>query len=207
MGDRSRSRGSITWGVAAAPLPGQQSSGDSHLVLIHPGGALVVAVDALGHGPEAERAALRAVALFAETPAVPIAEQLRRCHQALLGDRGVVVSLASFDVANGIMTWAGVGNVEAVLVRPNDGRPASRSGLVVIGGVVGGDLPEVRPQQLPVAPGDVVVFATDGVRRDFVDAVDPLAPPEGLAADLLARFAKGTDDALVLAIRYEGPVP
>ena len=207
MGDRSRSRGSITWGVDAAPFPGQQSSGDSHLVLMHPGGALVVAVDALGHGPEAERAALRAVALFAETPAAPIAEQLRRCHHALLGDRGVVASLAAFDVATGIMTWAGVGNVEAVLVRPNDGRPPSRSGLVVIGGVVGGDLPEVRPQQLPIAPGDVVVFATDGVRRDFVDAVDPQTPPESLAADLLARFAKGTDDALVLAIRYEGAAP
>jgi negative regulator of sigma-B (phosphoserine phosphatase) len=204
MADRARAHDPLAWGVAAAPMPGEEANGDLHLVRHYPGGALAAVVDALGHGPEAERAAQRAVATLAEASPLPIAEHLRRCHQALLGNRGVVVSLATFETATGLMTWAGVGNVEAVLVRPGEGRVASRSGLVVLGGVVGGDLPEVRPQQLPVTPGDLVVFATDGVRREFVDAVDPRADPATIAADLLGRFAKGTDDALVLAVRYEG---
>jgi hypothetical protein len=114
----------------------------------------------------------------------------------------VVASLVTFDFRTGTMTWAGVGNVEVVLVRAD--RSATPSSLVTIGGIFGGVFPEVRPQQLPLAEGDVVVLATDGIRREFVSAIDPAVEPSQLAADLLARYQKGTDDALVLAIRFMG---
>jgi serine phosphatase RsbU (regulator of sigma subunit) len=195
----------LEWGVASAPLAGQVASGDLHLVRRFSDGGLIAAVDALGHGPEAARAAQRAVEVLGASPRDPIAELIRRCHHALTGQRGVVLSLASFEVSTGMMTWAGVGNVEGVLIRGGATRRASRSGLVVIGGIVGGDLPEIRPQQLPVEPGDLVVFATDGVRREFVDAIEPGSMPARLASDLLARFSKGTDDALVVVARYLGP--
>ncbi|HTK57216.1 MAG TPA: SpoIIE family protein phosphatase, partial [Gemmatimonadales bacterium] len=165
---------------------------------------LVVAMDALGHGPLAAAAALRAAQVFADGAGDPIGELCRRVHRALAGGRGVVVSLASFDGRAGMMTWAGIGNVEGVLVRGSARRPATRSGLVTLGGILGGEFPEVRAQQLPIDPGDVVVFATDGVSREFVNAVDATVEPSQLAANLLAQFHKGTDDALVLAIRYTG---
>lgn len=196
----------LDWGVAGAPLAGQQASGDLQVVEEYPGGAMVAVIDALGHGPEAERAARRAAEILRAAPRDPIPELVRRCHQALTGRRGVVLSLSNFDVQSGTMTWAGVGNVEGVLVRAGELRRGSRSGLVVLGGVVGGDLPELRPQQLPVEPGDLIVFATDGIARGFVDGIDGQAPVSRLAADLLARHNKGTDDALVLAVRYLGLV-
>lgn len=196
----------LDWGVAGAPLGGQEASGDLQVVQEYPGGVLVAAIDALGHGPEAELAARRTAEILRAAPRDPMAELLRRCHRALTGRRGVVISLATFDLRTGTMTWAGVGNVEGVLVRGGAPRPGTRSGLVVLGGVVGGDLPEVRPQQLPVEPGDLLVFATDGVHRAFVDGIDPHLPPAQLASELLARHIKGTDDALVLVARYLGPV-
>lgn len=194
----------LDWGVAGAPLAGQQASGDLHVVEEFPGGGLIAAIDALGHGPEAERAARRAAEILRAAPRDPLPEIVRRCHLALTGRRGVVLSLAAFDAQNGTMTWAGVGNVEGVLVRSGAPHPGSRSGLVVLGGVVGGDLPELRPQQLPVEPGDLVVFGTDGVARGFIEGIDAQFAPAHLARDLLTRFAKGTDDALVLAARYLG---
>lgn len=196
----------LDWGVAGAPLAGQQASGDLHVVEEYPGGGLIAAIDALGHGPEAERAARRAAEILRAAPRDPLPELVRRCHLALTGRRGVVLSLAAFDTQGGAMTWAGVGNVEGVLVRSGAPQPGSRSGLVVLGGVVGGDLPELRPQQLPIEPGDLVVFGTDGVARGFIEGIDPELSPAPLARDLLARFAKGTDDALVLAARYLGPL-
>lgn len=197
----------LDWGVATTPLTGQRANGDQSFVVQNGGTALVAAIDALGHGPEAEVAALHAVGVLSAAPTIPIGELIRRCHQALLGRRGVVLSLAAFDVGAGILTWAGVGNVEGALHRVREGRIVSRSGLVIIGGVVGGDLHEVRPQQLPVEPGDLLVLATDGVERACVDAIDPGLSPERSAADLLQRFGKGTDDALVLVVRYRGRMP
>jgi hypothetical protein len=152
----------------------------------------------------AATAALRAAQVFADGAGDPIGELCRRVHRSLIGGRGVVASLATFDRDASVMTWAGIGNVEGVLVRGSGRHPAARSGLVTLGGILGGEFPEARPQQLPIDPGDVVVFGTDGVRREFVNAVDPLVPPERLATDLLGEYHKGTDDALVLAIRYTG---
>lgn len=197
----------LEWGVAAVPMAGETLNGDLHLVVDVPGGALVAALDALGHGPEAARTAERAVLALVSRPTDPIPEILRRCHQALIGSRGVVVSLATFDTRAGVMTWAGIGNVEAVLIRNGRHRPSTRSGLINLRGIVGGELPEIRAQQLPVEPGDILVFATDGIRRDFIDQIDPHRSPAEMARELLMRHAKGSDDALILVVRYRGPPP
>ena len=49
----------IEWGVASRALPGETRSGDLHVVESFAGGALVAAVDGLGHGEEAADAADR----------------------------------------------------------------------------------------------------------------------------------------------------
>lgn len=197
--------GLLEWGVAAAPLTGQERSGDLHLVREFPGGALVAVIDALGHGEAAESEARRAAALLEPIVPGPVDELIQRCHAALRGPRGVVMALAAFDAARGMMSWAAVGNIEGVLVRANpEGAPTFRA-LVPAGGIVGRETVSVFLQTVPLLPGDLLVLATDGVRREFAEAVDPEQPPAALAADLLARFGRGTDDALLLAARYCGP--
>ena len=51
-----------------------------------------------------------------------------------------------------------------------------------------------------MARGDLLVVATDGVRSDFADDLRPGAP-QVVADQVLARFGKTSDDALVLAAR------
>jgi hypothetical protein len=46
-------------------------------------------------------------------------------------------------------------------------------------------------------------MATDGVAPQFADDVDREAAPADLARTLLEGHAKGTDDGLVLAARFE----
>ena len=58
--------------------------------------------------------------------------------------------------------------------------------------------------EVSVAPGDTLVFATDGVRHEFTAEISISEPPQRLADQILARFGKGTDDALVLVARYLG---
>jgi negative regulator of sigma-B (phosphoserine phosphatase) len=104
------------------------------------------------------------------------------------------------------MTWIGLGNVEGVLVHENWAERSSRTSLVTPGGIVGskGDRPPVRPWVIPVQARDLLVFATDGLRSGFAEDISRRDTPQQIADLLLARYGKGTDDALVLAARYLG---
>src|SRR5437763_14104755 len=153
----------IDWGVAAQALAGETESGDLHLVKRVERGTLVAAVDGLGHGAEAAAAARTAVAAldrYAEESLPPL---VRRCHEALAGSRGVVRSLAYVGDVQPSLTWLGVGNVEGVVLYAAPKARRARGSLVTRGGIVGGaELPQLRADMVPVAPGERLIVATDG---------------------------------------------
>ncbi|SRR6266498_2938584 len=199
-------RAVIEWGVATLALPGEAQSGDLHLVKPVGTGVLVAVVDGLGHGTEAASAAQAAVAALAQHATESPVRLVERCHRALKGTRGAVMSVAVFAQPDRSMTWLGVGNVEGLLLY-GDGAVRSgspRASLVTRGGIVGSELPRLHPVVLPITPGDTLIFATDGIREGFAEGLPPEAAPQQLADQILARHGKGTDDALVLVARYLG---
>lgn len=195
--------GVVEWAWAGAPLEGDES-GDRHVVLTRPHGALFATIDGLGHGAEAGEAACAAVAILRAHATLRLEELIVRCHEGLRQTRGVVMSLAALDTRVPTIDWCGIGNVEAVLFRaaPGTGRP--REALACPGGVVGYRLPAPRITSVPIRPRDVLVMATDGIRDDFSDALDPTDDVQVIADTTFARYAKGSDDALVLVARYLG---
>jgi hypothetical protein len=194
----------IEWGVAARPLPGETRSGDAHVIEPFPGGVLVAAVDGLGHGSEAAQAAEAATDILIRNAHEPPVDLVRRCHEGLWGTRGVAMSLASFVGSNRTMSWLGVGNVDASLIRSGPGPRIVRESLILRGGVVGYRLPMLRPSVILVGRGDTLVLATDGIESYSLDEQRMTGPPRRVAEDILAGFAKQTDDALVLVARYRG---
>jgi negative regulator of sigma-B (phosphoserine phosphatase) len=192
----------LEWAVASRPLPGEHVSGDAAVVSPAGDRAVVAAVDALGHGPEAARVAARAASVVEEFAAEDVASIVRRCHEALRGTRGAAISAASFSAADGTMTWLGVGNVEGRLVRS---RRADEAPLGA--GVAGAELPLLAPVTLPVARGDVLAFATDGIDGGFADWLDVSGTPQRIADRILADHGKPVDDALVVVARYLGRTP
>lgn len=195
----------IEWGMATAALPGEAESGDLSFVKGLRGGTLVAVVDGLGHGAEAASAARAAVGVLGRFTADSMLQLVQRCHQALVGTRGVVMSLAHIDDVEGSLTWLGVGNVEGVLVFADRAARPARATLVTPGGIVGSELPRLQAQVIALTVGDLLIFATDGIQQGFADALPLEATPQQLADQILARHAKGTDDALVLVARYMGP--
>jgi hypothetical protein len=101
------------------------------------------------------------------------------------------------------LTWLGIGNVEARLFRGAQASPLVES-LLLHGGIVGHDLPHLSPQTMPLARGDVLIFATDGIQRDFADLLAPFGTCRALADRILQQSAIESDDALVLVVRYLG---
>jgi serine phosphatase RsbU (regulator of sigma subunit) len=201
---RARRRRLVDWGVAAHTKAGETTSGDRYVVAPFREGLLVGAVDGLGHGREAAAAAARATRVLEREPEVPLPELVRRCHDALIDTRGVVLSLATISAPLRTLTWIGVGNVEGLVLRSDPAASPASEALLLRGGVVGYQLPQLSVAVLAVSPGDVVVFATDGVRPDFPAGARAGESPQHLAERLLRVYGRETDDALVLAVEILG---
>jgi phosphoserine phosphatase RsbX len=192
-------------GVAGTAHEGEDRSGDLAVFAGYEGGGLVSVIDGLGHGDPAADAAAIAADTIHRYRSAPPAELLKRCHDALNKTRGVVMTLAWFDLERRELSWAGVGNVEARLVRGAAAYGARHDSALVLGGVVGYNLPSVRTSTTDLYTGDAVAFATDGIESDYSASLAPGVPAQLLAERILERHAKGTDDALAVVVRYTGP--
>jgi negative regulator of sigma-B (phosphoserine phosphatase) len=194
----------VEYGVAKSVLHGQGESGDQHIVRCYDNGVLIAVIDGIGHGEEAANASRAAASILTSAASTPIIPLVECCHERLRASRGVVLSLASIDIANGLMTWLGVGNVQGVLTRADTRRGNAQETLLLRGGVVGSQLPPLQATVLPIARGDTVYFVTDGVRSDFAESLTALENPQRAADRILEQFQNGIDDALALVVRLTG---
>lgn len=195
--------GCLEWGAAGRPRAGQVLSGDRHVVTAVGEGVLVGAVDGLGHGPEARRAALAALATVQAFAHEDLPRLMSRCHEALAGTRGAVMSLARFAAAPRTLAWLAVGNVAGWLKQ--SARDSACLPLLARAGLVGhGRLPALHPTVLPLAPDDTLVVVTDGIAGDVTQALRPSVTPASLARQMLQEFGRPDDDALVVIARYRG---
>jgi negative regulator of sigma-B (phosphoserine phosphatase) len=194
----------VEYGVAKFILPGQSESGDRHLVCCSQNGILFAVIDGIGHGEEAANAAKAAIAVLESHVDEPIISLVERCHEKLRLTRGVVLSLAFVDTLHGMLTWLGVGNVQGVLMRVGARKGTMQELLLLRAGVAGSQLPPLQAAVLPVVRGDTLIFATDGVRGEFVEGLLGLENPQRAADRILELYQRGNDDALVLVARLTG---
>ncbi len=194
----------IELGYASFTLPGQSESGDTYIVKHFDNGVLVGVVDGLGHGNEAAIAAKAAVKVLEQYAHESVLSIIRRAHEALRSTRGVVMSIARFNVTENTMMWSSVGNVEGVFFRADRNTIPNREIILLRGGVVGYQLPQLYASVHPVLPGDTLIFATDGVRSGFYETISLHDTPQKLADKICTQSIKKNDDALVLVVRYLG---
>jgi negative regulator of sigma-B (phosphoserine phosphatase) len=192
--------------VLSRPRAGEAVSGDLGLVRPVDGGALVAAIDGLGHGSAARAAAAVAAEVVARSEDRDVMALMSACHEALTGTRGAAVSLVWLCVPERTLTWLAIGDVDGRLL--HGGRSGPRdAALLLPGGVAGHDVPTLVPETLPVAAGDVLVLATDGVDADFADALELSGTAGEIAERILRRHWDRSDDALVVVVRClpDGP--
>jgi negative regulator of sigma-B (phosphoserine phosphatase) len=193
-------------GIAGTAMAGATESGDRPILCPFEGGVLVGVLDGLGHGPEASESAVIASSTLAEQAGDSIASHFSRCHARLRFARGVAMSLASFRDAERSMTWAGVGDVEGILIRAQASGGPSCEFLLRKAGVVGDHLPPIEESALSLTAGDLLLFLTDGIRKDALGEVSRELSSQNIADRILRLHQKATDDALVLVARYRGGI-
>ena len=194
----------LDYGVASVTAADQDESGDRHLVKTIPNGALLAVVDGSGHGREAggpARLAVETLEAHANDDVVPL---FQRCHQRLRNTRGAVMSIASINAAQSTLSWAGVGNIEGMILRYGSFRQESVDRLLLRPGIIGYRLPYLQAMDLRIAPGDLIILATDGIRPDFEKQIMPDEHPKLIAKKISSGYLKPNDDGLVLVGRYLG---
>jgi negative regulator of sigma-B (phosphoserine phosphatase) len=193
----------LSWAFQLRPLPTETESGDQCVAMPCPGGALLSVIDGLGHGPEAALAArLAADTMLGHADADP-SELITQCHVALRGTRGAAMLVVSLSFRDATFAWAGVGNVEGWHLRGS-----RREALVSRAGVVGYQISAPLRRRADLLAGDLFLLASDGISPRFTDELGSGGDPETMAANILAKHGRATDDALILVARYEGaPIP
>ena len=83
---------------------------------------------------------------------------------------------------------------------PNPGMVALR----LCNGIVGRRLPPLHAALVSVMPGDTLVFSTDGIHPRYEGELGRAESLQEMADKILAKFASGADDALVVVVRYRG---
>ena len=197
----------LEWATATRVRPGERVSGDLAVLAPAPAGALIAAVDGVGHGPAALRAARVAVREASRCTKADVATLTRRCHRALRHTRGAALSVGLVAGAGRSLTWLGVGNVEGRLVRATCGGRSAQESLALAPGLPGRDLPELSPKTLSLDRGDLLIFATDGVAQCFADGLDVSGSTSEIAERIMTRHWKADDDALSVVARYLGGHP
>jgi negative regulator of sigma-B (phosphoserine phosphatase) len=191
---------SLDRGIAGSPHEGETRSGDVAVFAPTAAGGLVCVIDGLGHGPEAADAAELCASVVRANAEAEATDLLEACHQALLETRGAVMTAVWFDLERSLVSWAGVGNVDARLVR--SGPELREDVALVFGGVLGYRMPRVRPATMPLERGDLLVMITDGVDSAISPALAGGGTAQSLASRILELHGKGTDDSLAVVLRY-----
>jgi phosphoserine phosphatase RsbX len=196
----------IEWGVAIRAAPGQTVSGDAFVVQRRAGRVLLAVVDGLGLGNEAAIAANTAVSIMKRYAADKVDSLVNRCHRSLMMSRGAVMTLVSIETDTRSLTWLGVGNVEAALLRADPAALPSIEKLQLHGGLVGYQMPILKASKLTIERNDLLVLTTDGIGGDVTEGISREEPVRKIADSIIERHAKSNDDALALVARYLGKV-
>lgn len=179
--------------------PGQSVCGDGRAMRHAPDATLLLLCDGLGHGPEAHRAAQAAIAAFRASSEASPARLIEEMSDAAADTRGAVALVCSIAHGEGAMTFSGIGNVSGLIASPR-----SIKRLPSKDGRLGASRVSVRDEEIAFAAGEVLLMHSDGIRTLRQLGQQPgltFRHPLTIAGHVLARTARGNDDACVLAAK------
>jgi anti-sigma regulatory factor (Ser/Thr protein kinase) len=180
--------------------PGETTSGDGYYVKVTEQYIKVLLADGLGHGPEANFAVNEGVKAFKLCPDHSPVEILRFMHSHVRKTRGMVATVAVFDLKKRDMRIAGVGNISGKLL----GNVLDKNQLAY-NGIVGHNVPNtMNDQYLSLDDYNQLILCSDGMRSRWeANKLPGLARCDGSiqAAAIYKDFARRTDDMSVLIIK------
>ena len=159
----------------------------------------IAIIDGLGHGPDAASASAIAVKTLESLGPVHPAEAIQRCNLALSGTRGVVMAVVNIDLSKRSLTYAAIGNTDAVM---RIGLEGQTKRFLSYRGIVGAALPTIHAEDVDLPESWQLLLYTDGVmdRFDLHDELRAQADSQTWPEEFLQRWGRLHDDATVLLV-------
>lgn len=187
-------------GVVRQAKAGEPVCGDNWIARWLADGWVCAVADGLGHGVIASDAASAIIsAVRGAPPRFSPTEIVEAAHRAAKPTRGAAFGVAVLDEAAGVVRYAGIGNIAAVVLNG-----AERRHLVSQNGIVGHEYRKLSEFAQPWQEQSVLVLHSDGIGTHWDLARYPglLARDPSLIAGVLYRdFARGRDDATVVVLK------
>jgi anti-sigma regulatory factor (Ser/Thr protein kinase) len=193
-----RAQETIRWAAISTPAPGEHVCGDAWRVCTNGAEVGVTVIDGLGHGPLAAEAAVRAAGVFDDAVCEQPLAFCERAHKALAGTRGAAIA-AAYLTRNGVLRYAGVGNICGTLVSAGQSR-----GLFSQNGTAGAQMRRMQQIDYEWPQGGVLVMHSDGLTNRWSLGRYPglIARHPAVIAGVLHRdFTRGKDDATVVVVK------
>jgi len=186
-------------GGASRAHPHMDVNGDAFLIIKWGESMLVSVIDGLGHGKFAHRASQSALNYIEKHFDQPLSDIFRGVGRTCRSTRGVVMALARFDWARGIVSIGSIGNIE-IRVFETDDVPT----IVTRRGIVGAASPVPLIREHSWDERGVMVLYSDGIRTHW--SWDEFSGHHGkastvLAGVMLSKLARDTDDATIVVIK------
>lgn len=189
----------FSMGVVSLAMRGEPVSGDGWGMRATADHSFFMVVDGLGHGTFASEAAREAERVLADSDATSAANILRDCHDALKKTRGAAAAIAEISPEKGTLTYAGIGNISAVVI---DGQ--SRRGIASHNGTLGHQLHKVQEFTVPWNQESILIMHSDGLGTKWdLNQYPGLANkhPSIIAAMLYQDFRRERDDVTVMTAK------
>ncbi|GAB3927225.1 SpoIIE family protein phosphatase [Larkinella terrae] len=185
--------GGIEFRSLLVPKSGETFCGDGCYVKRTPDYIKLLLGDGLGHGPEAHRAVQEAIKAFRTCPHHRPVDIIRFIHQSVNKTRGLVGSVAVYEVASQQWSWCGVGNISTRLIGP-----MTTKNILSYNGIIGMNVPgTMNNHTLSVERGQLLVMCSDGVQSRWDHSKYPSIQRYDLtilAAALYKDYNRQTDD-------------
>jgi negative regulator of sigma-B (phosphoserine phosphatase) len=193
---------SFEYHISSRPKPGETVCGDCVAVTQEHDRLVFVVADGLGYGHLAASAAQTAVSFIAMDPGGDLRLLLAKADEVLGVTRGAAVTIVRVDLGIGVMTYAGVGNVELMALSRCSIRPLNDPGYL------GGRVRNFSASAHEIHAGDLIVLFTDGIsgRFDLSDYGERTVVDT--AQTILSSHGTPHDDATCVVVRFaEGVLP
>jgi anti-sigma regulatory factor (Ser/Thr protein kinase) len=187
-------------GVVRQAKPGEAVCGDNWIVRWFADGWMCAVADGLGHGVIASEAASAIIEAVRSAPATLAPVQLvETAHRAAKPTRGAAVGIAVLDEVKGLVRFAGVGNIAALVITGNE-----RRHLVSHNGIIGHAYRKLSEFSHPWHAQSLLLLHSDGIATQWdLDRYPGLLSrdPSLIAGILYRDFKRGRDDATVVVVK------
>lgn len=182
------------------PKPGETACGDGFFCTHNNDQIKLFLGDGLGHGPEAAKAVLKAGEAFLENEETDAAEMIRHINNSVKKTRGLVGTVALFNLKEKLWQICGIGNIATKLIGPG-----SVKNYMSYNGIIGLNVPNsLSVQEVPYENGQYLLMCSDGIKSRWDTVKYPAIlryDPTIVAASLVKDYNRNTDDVSVVTCK------